>query len=304
MAKPKKKFSLSYDELSLFASNLVVTLNRDVADLTPRGLDQLTIDAFAVIENAFEVLLPDEYYLGQLMTAVDAKDALRATVTQDIQLVSGFFEQKWGVSSGEYRSLRIKNLQNKGDDSFIRISRTVVEVATENLATLTPLGLTQAIIDTLESDAQLFEDALNDVVDKKNTRDLKAVERVNKANELYNYVSEYCKIGKLVYEHSDPAKFDDYLIYPKSVHLPLKVDGMLWTNSTATVSWNNQQNIIEFQLQFAPDMPEPIFSTIYEGLDTSFMYNPGGPDNYLFRCRSRNSDGWGPWSDILVVYRV
>jgi len=216
MIELKKNFSMSFADLMMLASKLVFNMNRDSTEFAARGVDAAAITTFEALGNAFEVFPTDEVYVGEMKDATAAKNSLRESSTLMIQTISGYFDQKWGIGSGKYTSLRVRSLFNSSDSNFLLTARTVVAQATANLAALTPIGLTQADIDALSAEAQLFEDALIDVVDKKEVRDTKANERTEKGNELYSFASNYSKIGKLIWENVDESKYNDYVIYPTS----------------------------------------------------------------------------------------
>lgn len=303
MAKTRRDFRMSYADLAMFVSNLVVVLTRDVTLMSARGVTQVEIDALEALGNAFEVFPTDEYYSGQVMTAVHEKDDLRAAVTLNIQYVSGFIEQKWGLDSGIYKQLKIHRLQSSSDNLFIVSARQVALVAEDNLATLGPLGLLQTDIDALRANAQLFEDKLNDIREKKLLRDDKAEERTVKANELYGYVAEYCKIGKIVFQNLSESKYNDYVIH-KTYHAPpLQVTGLAYDTNTGTLSWDNLPDIWSYHAEYAPDQPAPIYIEFWSGEETSVVYDPGGPLSYLFRVRAKGIGGYGAYSEVLVVPR-
>jgi len=288
----------------MFTSNLVVRMTRDESEFINRGVTVLNRQAMETLGNAFEVLPSDETYLSDVMTEVAAKDALRESCTFQIQLISGFFEQQWGLSSTEYKKLRVTDLTTQSDEKFLRTCRLVHDAGTDYLADLTPIGLTQAILDTFTADAQSLEDKLNSIITKADTRQEKTKERIEKGNELYGYVAKYCKIGQLIWENVDPVKVEDYIIY-KTVHPPPPaVTGLAYDLLTGTLTWAGVSGInITYEAAFAPDMPEPIFIQIYDGAGRSVVYDPGGPDNYLFKVRARQGTTLGPWSEVLVVVR-
>lgn len=214
MKELTKKFSLSYADLCTFTSNLVANMTRDTVQFAVRGVNAGAITALESLGNAFELFPPDEVYVGDIKDITLEKNILREQVTEDIKIISGFFEQKYGLYSGKYTSLRISKLQKMSDGNFLLSARNVVTQATAYLSALTSIGLTQTMIDTLEDDTQLLEDKLIELNTKRELRDSKAEERLIKGNELYDYVSEYCKIGKLIWEIVSEAKYNDYVIYP------------------------------------------------------------------------------------------
>ncbi len=216
MKEERKEYMMSNADLAMMASNFVVFMNRDSAEFAARGVDAADITAFQALGNAFEVFPPDEYYQAAVSGEVDLKKIARSNASEKIQLISGFFEQQWGMRDFHYKQLRVKGFHIMSDNNFLVTCRNVVTVATEYLASLTAIGLTQADIDSLESEAQTFEDKLNSIAQKKAERDDKTEERTQKGNELYSFVKKYSTIGKLIWENVDESKYNDYIIYKSS----------------------------------------------------------------------------------------
>lgn len=300
MKEEIKSFALAYADLMLLASKLVMNMNRDSAEFAARGIDAAKITDFEALGDAFEVFPPDDIYLGEVKDATTAKNILRETVTGEIQLISGFFEQQWGTNSGKYSSLRVKGFHKKTDAEFLFTARVVVEQATKYLADLTDAGLTQALIDTLEADGQLFEDAIIDMINKKELRDTKANERVIKSNELYDYVTKYSRIGKLIWENVDESKYNDYIIYHTPPSIPSKVQNLSWDEPSTTISWDSANLATGYELLYSASATPESWNPAYLGGNTSVVFNPGAGD-WNFRCRGINDSGSGAWSDVLEV---
>lgn len=310
MKAVKKKFSLSYPDLAMFASNLVVSMNRDATEFAVRGVDAAAITAFHDLGNAFEVFPSDTFYVGAIEIEVDAKNVLRDTVFKKIQYVSGFFEQKWGIDSGQYRQLRIARLSSMSENDFLVAARSVVETATLYLADLTGIGLTQTDIDELESEAQDFEDKLNAVAEKRMLRDDKARERALLANELYDYVAQYCAIGKLIWENVNEAKYNDYVIYKTSRGALSKVGDVSLVEDPShpddiTVHWGIVPEATYYEIQVsvvAVGDSAGDYSTVGSPANPPFFQpKPVGQSRNWFRIRAMNDTESGYWSDESYI---
>lgn len=300
MKEETKEFAMSFSDLCMLASNLVVYMTRDATEFAARGVTALDITDFETLGNAFEVFPPDEYYSAQVTAEVEAKDTARDDCTDKIQLISGFFEQQWGTADYRYKQLNIKNFHNMSDSKFLTTARNVVSVAEEYLADLTSIGLTQADIDALETEAQTMEDKMNDIITKKALRDSKTQERTQNGNELYSYCKKYSTIGKLIWENVDEAKYNDYIIYHKTPEGLGKVKNLEYDIPTTTASWDALQFADDYQLQFKPQPAGAEWEIAYEGTDTSTIFDPG-LSAFTLRCRGHNAEGYGDWSDELNV---
>ncbi len=295
-----RKYTMSNAALAQLVSDFIVFMSRDATEFAARGVDGGSITAFEALGNAFEVFPTDEEYLGLVMIEVDAKDALRETCTAHVQLISGYFEQQWGLKSGQYKRLGISSLLNLKDKNFLLRCREVVRIATEYLTDLTAAGLTQTMIDNLEADAQSFEDKLNAIADKSALRDEKTQERTEKGNELYSYIKEYATIGKLIWENVSEAKYNDYVIYRRKPGVPGKVDNFAYDVPTMTAYWDTEPLAQTYKLEYKQNVSDGVWEDAFSGPTTSTVYNPG-EGNWVFRVRAENVKGPGEWSDELEV---
>lgn len=140
--------------------------------------------------------------------------------------------------------------------------------------------------------------------DLKDDRGDKTQERITAYNAVWAYMEELNQASKVVFA-DNPAKLTQYLLYPTVHHAPAKVTGLAYSLSGGLLTWNGVSGVnITYEVQFAPDLPEPIFSVVYEGSERELVYNPGGPDNYLFRIRAIENGISGEWSDVLTVVRT
>lgn len=216
MSPLKKTYRISNFELCGMVSDVVEYMTRDNVEFTGRGITTAMRDDFKALGDAFEVFPPDEDYLGIISDIVIEKTVLRNSITLMIQKISGYFEQEWGINSGKYKRLGINGLTSMKELEFLFRARAVARLAEEFLTELTPIGLTQAEIDALEAEAELFEGKINETSVAKSNREDKTEERTKKGNELYEYLVKYARVGKLIWENVNQSKYDDYVIYETS----------------------------------------------------------------------------------------
>jgi hypothetical protein len=309
-----RAYTLSDAGLALFSSNLVVNMTRDTTEFAVRGVTAIDITAFQTLENSFEVFPTDDNLRGLVMIEVADKDVLRATIDNEIQLISGFVEQQWGGNSGQYKRLSINKIQNASDDSFLVKARGVASVATEYIATLTLIGLTQADIDSLNANAQLFEDKLNSVKSAEETRAIKTQERINLGNSVYTFVQNYTRIGKLIWENVDFAKYEDYVINPTPSSALGKVLNLAGVYIPAAggelakidLSWSavSGANGYDVYVSIVPvGDPSVQFALLSGAPTTTFQHTPLPtiPSDYYYKVQAVNPAGTGALSDEFKV---
>ncbi len=223
-----RKYHMSDGKLVAIALYIHTFMNRDSTYFAARGVDSNEIIAYKSKIDVFKILLSDEYYKAMISGYAKTKSDSRAMAMMMIQLISGYFEQKWGKESSIYNLLRINGLHAMKDNEFLVACLNVVSVTSDYLSYLLDIGLTQSDIDSLASEAQKFEDLLDIIAHKRMIRDSKRRERIQLGNELYLYVKKYSSVGKLIWENISLTKYNNYLIY--------KNTGTISSNSDETVS--------------------------------------------------------------------
>ena len=301
----EREYNMSNADLAMLASNFVVFMNRDSAKFAVRGVDAAAITAFEALGNAFEVFPPDEYYQAAISGEVDLKLIARLNATDMIQSISGYFEQQWGLADFHYKQLRIKGFHIMTDNNFLVTCRNVVSVATEYLASLTAIGLTQSDIDALEAEAQTFEDKLNSIAQKKAERDDKAQERSEKGNQLYYFVKQYSTIGKLIWENVDEAKYNDYLIYRTSHPGLSKPQNLAATfdplnPSPVTLTWDLVANATSYDVYFniaETGAPSGSFTLLNNFVTSPAIVPPTFDKRNYYKIKAKNDNDVSPYSD-------
>ncbi|MDP2362528.1 MAG: hypothetical protein Q8M94_02030 [Ignavibacteria bacterium] len=263
----------------------------------------MLVTAFEALGNAFEVLPSDAYYLAEFISATESKNALRAECTVKLRAVMGYAKIKWNANSAHIKKFGAGDMTNSSDKSFLMTCRMGVTVATGFLADLTPVGLTQPIIDNLGDTAQLLEDAMNDIAEAQATRDIMTDDRINKGNELYEFVSKYCEIGKIIWVDVNEAKYNDYVIYgPNGMLLALMAPyDFNYSNTTHKFTWSALSNATTYEIEISENHVD--WAVLWTGTATEYTYVPGEGIAIEYRCRARNSAGYGPYCNpITIIY--
>ncbi|GAB5466186.1 MAG: hypothetical protein Kapaf2KO_16220 [Candidatus Kapaibacteriales bacterium] len=305
---PDRDYNLEDQELWSFVSDTIVNMTRDETEFAERGVTTIDRDAFEAEGNAFEQILPDTYYRGRITSAVATKDVSKKTTETLVQTVSGYVQQKFGLNSGEYKSLGIKGYGTMREGQQITAARQCANVAEDLLLDLTGIGLTQAKIDELKAAAQTYEDGRNEVSKREGTRENKTRERIDAGNSLYAKLSEYCEIGKLIWENTNPAYYNDYIIYKSSQSSLSKVQGFAAAETSPNnflLTWDPVVNADEYQVEFAEatiGQPQNAWQTHETTANTNSNFTTQAGFEYWLRVRARNGNGeTGTYSDVVQI---
>jgi glucose-6-phosphate isomerase len=85
-------------------------------------------------------------------------------------------------------------------------------VGTSFLADLASEGLTAAFLTEITNLADKLDKQIDDMEAANENRDIKTQERVVLGNNLWNTMVKYANIGKSLYEFSDEARYNDYVL--------------------------------------------------------------------------------------------
>lgn len=205
------KFSDAY--LKQKSDSVAESMDRDGAEFTLRGITNVMTEAFADLSTAFGSMDSDEMWIGNVTDATQTKDALAAGLKSQARIIRNMAEIKWTTKSGRYRSYGFDDMDGLNDNNLVRLGRRIITVATDQEADLASEGFTPAMLTAFTSVVDDFDDSVDNKIDVEKERDIAQQDRVEAGNELYGFLDKYCSIGKSMW-FSDPAKFNDYVIYP------------------------------------------------------------------------------------------
>ena len=294
----QRNYNITDAELCMFTSNLCNTMTRDLADLTDFWITAPKIAALKALGDAFEYLPSDEVSLAYVIAATEAKTAKAELVKEQIRNMVTRCQIKWGVDSWQEKSLGVKGMNKYTDDTLLSAARRVHTQMTSYLPDLADTGLTQAMLDDMDALNEELEVAKNEQYTKTSEREQDTEVRINDGNELYALVATYCEIGKRVYVKSDPAKYNDYIIYvstsPGTLTAPTN---FAFDPILLKFTWDAVENATSYELQFSTD--GTIYAQLWTGTTLEYDLSPMLYNLYYFRIRARNAGGFGPFSEVI-----
>jgi len=214
-----RSYPMADADLKQKADGLANTITRDLADLAPRNINAATVTAFKAVITTFDNTTSDEELLGELKNATDAKYAIAENIKKAIRPIRNMAEIVY-AGKGKYTSFGFEDMANMSDGDLYRLAKRVVRVGTKFLSDLAPQGLTAAQLASLTTLANSFDAAIDDVEDKIENRDIETQERIKKGNALWDEMTKLGSIGKSVYEDTNEAKYNDYVLIPSPTATP------------------------------------------------------------------------------------
>jgi hypothetical protein len=209
----KRKYHMSDGDLLETSGRISYAGDRDLADLATYGVAAGTITDIDNKSTAFGNHPIDEYYAGLLMEAVADRDAKMFALAEVAESVVFRGEVVWGKGNPAIKKFGWEGYLKKKDGDKIMVCKTVHKVGTDNLALLAPAGLTQAILDDLDTKIGEAVEAIVTKQARVAERDAGTQTRIQLGNTLYEAIVKLADTGKQVYENTDEAKYNDYVIY-------------------------------------------------------------------------------------------
>ena len=297
----RRNYSMSNAELCMICSNLISVLNRDLSEMAVFGVTTATVTAFKNLGNDFEMFPSDDFMLGDIMVATEAKNLKKEELKELIRQMAARAEAKWGTNSTQYQRLRITGMNDFTDIQLLGLARTLLLTMTKYQTDLVSLGLTQAVLDAYKDKIDEFEGTINNQSEAVSLRDTKTKERIAMGNQLYEQLLSFCNFGKILYERANPAKYKDYVIYGSggSTTLTAPTD-FSFNGSDKNFVWSAVENATSYQVEMSVD--NVVFVEIYAGADTFFNFTPEANVKRYYRVRARNSAGYGPFCDVITAW--
>lgn len=208
-----RNYSLSDGDLKQKADGLATTLTRDLPDLAARKITDGFIKHLRDLITHFDEHSTDEELQGQVEEATMKKNATRKQAETAIRSIRNMADIAYS-GKGRYSNFGFEDLTHLADADFYRLAKRVVRMSTKYLPDLEPQGLTTDQIAALQTLAKGFDDDIDAIEDAVENRDTETQERINKGNTLWAEMSRLASVGKSVYEDTNEAKFNDYVLMP------------------------------------------------------------------------------------------
>lgn len=208
----KRKYQMADSTLIQKSEDIISSMTRDAADfLAKRNVAPARMATLNTAQAAFAEFPTDEELQGDVTVRTEYKDAKRVALEEAIRSIRGMADTKFN-GSGLYKTFAFNDLSGQTDPELVRMGKRVARVGTTLLSQLASEGLTAQMLTDLETLSADFFALIDGVDDAEETRDIKTQQRVTLGNALYDKVVEFANIGKAIYEDTDEAKYNDYVI--------------------------------------------------------------------------------------------
>lgn len=191
----------------------IAFMRRDAAAFTPFGVTAPQVTTLETAITAFSNTITDVEAISNQTGVTAAKDAKADQLRVAIRAVMARAELKYGNSNAKYKKFGTEALSQQSDSDLLITGKRVVRVGTEFLTDLTPNGLTAVMLTAITTLCNEFEALIIDLKIKIGERDIIQEDRVEAGNTIYKTLIQYTTTGLSIWETTDIAKYNDYVVY-------------------------------------------------------------------------------------------
>ena len=207
-----RNYKMSDANLVQLSDSIHNTATRDITELGDYGVDAGTLTTLMAARDVFSDNPTDEELSADMVIATQSKNGERENLRISIRQIADRARIKYGEQDGKFRKFGVDLLSKQSDNDLVRTGRRVVRAATEYEPDLATEGLTAIMITDLSSLTDTFDDLidLQDAAVKE--RDVAVDVRIRLGNGVYDLLSNLAAKGKLCWQDTNEAKYNDYVI--------------------------------------------------------------------------------------------
>ncbi|MCW3169841.1 hypothetical protein OMO38_15050 [Chryseobacterium sp. 09-1422] len=188
-------------------------MRRDAEAFASFGLDETKFAELEARITAFSNLVTDIEKSNEQVQITEQKDLKAEELRTAIRSVMTRVAQKYGAGSARYANYGSDSLAKQNDADLLVTAKRVVRVGTANLNDLAGEGLQVSHLNKITELNDEFNVLLIDQKLKIGERDIQQEDRVEDGNKIYLLLTKYTQTGQDIWESSDVAKYNDYIIY-------------------------------------------------------------------------------------------
>lgn len=213
-------FRLTDAVLKQKADEYIALLDRDFMEFADRGYNAAKKAELVAARDTVESFPNDEQLESIKMNLTERKDAARKALEKTMRSIFNMAENVFGQYSAKHREFGDAMISQQSDAEIVRVAKIMSFTAEKYLAELSTEGLTREKIDTLISQRNALDVAIDAQAQGISDRDLTTEGRVEALNVLYQLLIKYAGIGQDIFYETNEAKYNDYIIYDTPSGLP------------------------------------------------------------------------------------
>ena len=210
-----RAYNFSDGKLITTTKEKIAFIRRDAAEFDGYGITSAMVDELENQAIHFSDTATDVELVSDQTEVTTTKDVVADKLQVAIRGVMSRVVLKYAVESARYRKFGTEALSQQSDAELIIVAGRVFRVGTEMLADLAANGLTSGMLDEVKHLRDDLEHELIGMNLKIADRDIEQESRVEAANAIYATLIKYTNTGQSIWETSNVAKYNDYVVYNK-----------------------------------------------------------------------------------------
>jgi len=208
-----RAYNFSDGKLITTTKEKIAFIRRDAAEFEGYGITSAMVDELENQATHFSDTATDVELVSDQTEVTTTKDVVADKLQVAIRGVMSRVVLKYAVESARYRKFGTEALSQQSDAELIIVAGRVFRVGTEMLADLAANGLTSGMLDEVKHLRDDLEHELIGMNLKIADRDIEQESRVEAANAIYATLIKYTNTGQSIWETSNVAKYNDYVVY-------------------------------------------------------------------------------------------
>ena len=206
-------YSFSDAHLIQKGKEKIAFIRRDKAAFEVFGITSAMINTLENAIAVFSETVTDIEALSGQMMITQAKNEKAEALRTAIRNLMGRVQLQFGLKSARYKKFGADALSRQTEVRLFLTGRTVVLVGTAYLPELAANGVTTSMLTDITALCDAFENLIIEQKISIAQRNIMQENRVIAGNMLYATLVRYTAIGLAIWETTDVAKYNDYVLY-------------------------------------------------------------------------------------------
>lgn len=211
-----RAYNFSDGKLVTITNEKIAFIRRDAAEFLGYGIKSVMVDDLETKTKKFSETATDVELVSDQSAVTKDKEGVADKLQVAIRSVMSRVVLKYPVESARYRKFGTEALSQQSDAELLVIAARVFRVGTEMLADLAANGLTAGMLDEINTLRDKLQHGLINVKLEIADRDIEQEKRVEAGNAIYATLIKYTNTGQAIWETSNVAKYNDYVVYNTS----------------------------------------------------------------------------------------
>lgn len=211
-----RNYNCKDEELPVMCGFVASSLERDLPDFSgysPVFTDSFLNGFYAATQAAIELVEPKSETIEQKLLTTSLYRTLDE-LTSSINYLEGYISLAGSaipISKADFGITELRNSSKSRDtERVLKLLRTVSLNNEKYKTVLIEKGLTESIVGAFQAAIV----SLNEIKQKRykliSNRKNIVLNNIGQLNDLYDQMSDICKIGKILYKQTNAAKLNDY----------------------------------------------------------------------------------------------